>query len=247
MSRRARELSESGFYHIMFRGINHQNIFEEATDYTYMLDTVGKAKAEEEFKLQAYCLMTNHVHLLIQENQMGDVSLIMKKILTKYAMYFNRKYGRSGALIGARYKSKSVEPDAYFISLIAYIHQNPVRAGIVERPEDYAYSSYQDYCGRRGGIVDTAVARGLISFKDWLELHNGTVENHFNATDRINPTETEIRQMIMKCIDGAEPSEIGLWEKDKRNKMLSRLKHLGLSIREIERATGISKGIVAKS
>ena len=83
MSRRARELSESGYYHIMFRGINHQNIFEEATDYTYMLDTVGKAKAEEEFKLQAYCLMTNHVHLLMQENQMGDVSLIMKKILTK--------------------------------------------------------------------------------------------------------------------------------------------------------------------
>ncbi len=246
MSRRARELSNSGFYHIMFRGINHQNIFEEESDYNYLLDTVEKVKAEVRFKIQAYCLMTNHVHLLLQEKQMGEVSIIMKKVLTKYAMYFNHKYERSGALIGSRYKSKAIELDEYFISLLVYIHQNPVRAGLVARPEDYNYSSYHEYSERKR-IVDTELALSLIGDEDWATLHKRTVEGHFSVSDRVKPTEMEIRQLIMKCTNGIEPNKIGLWDRNKRNAMLASLKQAGLSIREIERVTGISKGIIAKS
>ena len=245
MSRRARELSNSGFYHVMFRGINHQNLFEEETDFNYMLETLGKVKAEIGFEIQAYCLMTNHVHLLLKEKQMGDISIIMKKILTKYAMYFNHKYKRSGALIGSRYKSKAIEMDAYFIPLIIYIHQNPVRAGIVEHPEDYAYSSYQEYSGTKK-IVDTELAQSLIDTEDWVKLHKNGIEGHFSVSDRVKQTETEIRQRIMKFTGGSEPSEIGLWDKSKRNAMLASLRQAGLSIREIERATGVSKGVVAK-
>ena len=245
MSRRARELSNSGFYHVMFRGINHQNLFEEETDFNYMLETLGKVKAEVGFEIQAYCLMTNHVHLLMKEKQMGDISVIMKKILTKYAMYFNRKYKRSGALIGSRYKSKAVEADEYFIPLIVYIHQNPVRAGIVEQPEDYAYSSYNEYRGRKE-LVNTELALSLIETGDWVKLHKKGVEGHFSVSDQVKLTETEIRQRIMQCTNGAEPSEIGLWDKSKRNAMLGRLRQAGLSIRAIVRATGVSKGIIAK-
>ena len=68
----------------------------------------------------------------------------MKRLLTKYAMYFNRRYGRSGALIASRYKSVPVEIDEYFIPLIRYMHQNPIRAGIANKPEDYKFSSYSD-------------------------------------------------------------------------------------------------------
>ena len=245
MTRRARELSNSGFYHVMFRGINHQNLFEEKADFDYMLETIGKVKAEVGFEIQAYCLMTNHAHLLMKEKQMGVISIIMKKILTKYAMYFNRKYKRSGALIGSRYKSKAVEMDEYFIPLIIYIHQNPVRAGIVEQPEDYAYSSYQEYMGSKE-IVNTEFALSLIDYADWVELHERAVEGNFSVSDRVKLTEIEIRQMIMKYTNGAEPIEIGLWEKSKRNAMLANLRQAGLSIREIERATGVSKGIIAK-
>ena len=74
---------------------------------------------------------------------------------------------RSGALIGSRYKSKAVEIDEYFIPLIIYIHQNPVRAGIVEQPEDYAYSSYQEYMGSKE-IVNTEFALSLIDYADWV-------------------------------------------------------------------------------
>ncbi len=245
MSRRARELSNSGFYHVMFRGINHQNLFDEEADFDYMLETLGKVKAEVGFEIQAYCLMTNHAHLLMKEKQMGDISVIMKKILTKYAMYFNHKYKRSGALIGSRYKSKAVEVDEYFIPLIIYIHQNPVRAGIVEQPEDYAYSSYQEYRGRKE-LVNTEFAVSLIDSADWVELHKKDVEVSFSLSDRVKLTEMEIRQLIIKYTNGAEPIEIALWDKSKRNAMLASLRQAGLSIREIERATGVSKGIIAK-
>ena len=127
MGRQARQLSSTGFYHVILRGINRQHIFEEACDYTYFLQTLRDLKVDLAFELHAYCLMSNHVHLLFREKQLGDISLIMKRLLTKYAMYFNRKYQRSGALIASRYKSVPVEVDEYFIPLQRYIHQNPSR------------------------------------------------------------------------------------------------------------------------
>ncbi len=139
MPREARKLSESGFYHVVFRGINHQDIFEEEQDFEYMLEIFKVLKQEIEFEVHAYCLMTNHVHILLKENQPGDISTIIKRLLIKYVMKFNRKYQRNGALIGSRYKSKAVDVDEYFIPLIIYIHQNPMRAGIVQKLENYKY------------------------------------------------------------------------------------------------------------
>ena len=92
MSREARKLSKSGFYHIVFWGINHQNIFEEEQDFEYMLEIFKKLKQEMQFEIHAYCLMTNHVHILLKENQTGDISTIIKRLLTKYVMKFNKKY-----------------------------------------------------------------------------------------------------------------------------------------------------------
>jgi REP element-mobilizing transposase RayT len=129
----------------MFHGINHQNIFEEEADFKYMLEILKNLKVELKFEIQAYCFMSNHIHLLLKEEKMGDVSNILKRLLIKYVMKFNRKHQRSGALIGSRYKSKTVEIDEYFIPLIAYIHQNPMRSGIVKNPINYRYSSYQEY------------------------------------------------------------------------------------------------------
>ena len=115
----------------------------------------------------------------------------------------------------------------------------------MEQPEDYAYSSYHEYFGIKK-IVDTELAQSLIDTGDWVKLHKKGVEGHFSVSDQVKLTETEIRQMIMKYTNGAEPSEIGLWDKSKRNAMLASLRQAGLSIREIERATGVSKGIIAK-
>ena len=246
MSREARKLSKSGFYHIVFRGINHQNIFEEEQDFEYMLEIFKKLKQEMQFEIHAYCLMTNHVHILLKENQTGDISTIIKRLLTKYVMKFNKKYQRSGALIGSRYKSKVVEVDEYFIPLIVYIHQNPLRAGIVKKLENYRYSSYCEYIGKRK-FVDINLSLEMLGKKEWIKAHQQLVENKFQVEGRKKLSEEEIRQKILKDTDNIELQSIGILEKTERDRILQKLKKSGLSIREIERATGISRGIIAKS
>lgn len=246
MGRQARQLSESGFYHILLRGINRQHIFEEESDYTYFLKDFNNLKTDLAFAVYAYCLMSNHVHLLLREKQAGDISLIMKRLLTKYAMYFNRKYQRNGALIANRYKSVPVEVDEYFIPLLRYIHQNPLKAGLVDKLEAYPFSSYREYLSG-GELTDTAFAFELIGREEWIGLHQVLTVDEFDISGKLSINDGEIRRRIMNFTNGREPHEIGSWTKAQRNSMLRELKQAGLSIRQIERATGISRGVVAKS
>ena len=247
MGRQARQLSATGFYHIVFRGINRQHLFEDERDFSYFLESMKQIKDNMAFKIHAYCLMSNHVHLLIEEKHMGDISLVMKRLLTKYVMFFNRKYGRRGALIASRYKSLPVEVDQYFIPLIRYIHQNPVKAGIVKKPEDYSFSSYRDYV-QGGNLTDTAFSIELIGKDEWLRLHQIISDENFDVSGKINLSEEEIRRTILRYTKGREPYEIAGWPKPQRDALLKRLKEKeGLSIRQIERATGISRGIIARS
>ncbi|QDR79283.1 transposase [Sporomusa termitida] len=245
MGRQARQLSSSGFYHIVFRGINHQHIFEDESDYIYFLEALQNLKVDLAFELNSYCLMSNHVHLLVREKRLGDISLIMKRLLTKYAMYFNRKYQRSGALIASRYKSVPVEVDEYFIPLQRYIHQNPVKAGLVNKLEEYPFSSYREYLFG-GSLTDTGFALELTGRDEWIRLHQIETDDRFEPLGKQSIDDREIRRRIMQYTNGCEPHEIGSWEKAERDTMLRKLKEEGLSIRQIERVTGISRGVVAK-
>jgi len=246
MARQARQLSNSGFYHIVLRGINHQHVFEEESDYIYFLKSLHDLKIALVFEVYAYCLMSNHVHLLLREKQVGDISLIMKRLLTKYAMYFNRKYQRSGALIANRYKSMPVEVDEYFIPLQRYIHQNPLKAGLVNKLEAYPFSSYREYL-LGGGLTDTAFTLEMIGRDEWIRLHQVESDDDFEISGMISINNNEIRRRIMDYTHGREPHEIGSWAKAERDSMLRKLKETGLSIWQIERVTGISRGVVAKS
>lgn len=246
MGRKSRQLSKTGFYHVIFRGINRQHLFEDENDYIYLINTLQDLKIEMKFEVHAYCLLSNHVHLLIREKLLGDISLIMKRLLTKYAMYFNRKYQRTGALITNRYKSIPIEVDAYFIPLLRYIHQNPLKAGVAKTMDDYMYSSYREYL--HGGILtDTRLSLAMVGRDEWVRLHQIFTEESFEVSGKINLCDDDIRRKILRCTGGREPHEIISWSKAERNSLLRRLKEKeGLSIRQIERFTGISRGIVAK-
>ena len=141
MSRPPRVLSETGLYHIIFRGLNRQNLFEEDDDYIKLLEIIKDIKNVFEIQIYAYCLMTNHVHLFLREKESGDIKTIMHKLLTRYVMWYNRKYQRSGSMIGNRYKSEPIEDETYYLTLMRYIHQNPVKADMVNKPEEYIWSS----------------------------------------------------------------------------------------------------------
>ena len=245
MARLAREISENGLYHIVFRGVNRQRIFEEEKDYQKLKDILIDLKKEMQYQVYAYCFMSNHVHILLKEGNIGDISLIMKRLLTKYARWYNIKYKRSGALIANRYKSKPIEVNEYFLSVIRYIHQNPLKSGIVDNLSDYEWSSYLEYISCNDGLTDKDFVSEMLSHKEFVDFHNVEEVLTFEVTDRIKVSDDEIRMYILKEI-GIEPKLIGRMEKSNRNEILNRLK-AKFSIRQIERVTGISRGIIFKS
>ena len=144
MPRQARKKSSAGIYHIMLRGVNQQQIFEEQEDCDKFLQVLKDCKAISEFKLFAYCLMGNHIHILLQETD-EPIELLMKRIATRFVYWYNIKYKRSGHLFQDRFKSEPVEDDAYFLTVLRYIHQNPLKAGLCKNVNGYEYSSYNEY------------------------------------------------------------------------------------------------------
>ena len=244
MSRAARTMSRSGVYHILFRGVNQQNIFEEKADYEKLKEAIIKVKEEMEFEIYAYCLMSNHVHMVLKEKEVGDISLIMKRILTKYARWYNIKYGRSGALIANRYKSIPVEVDEYFIPLIRYIHQNSIRAGIVESLEEYPHSSYIEYVGEEK-IADTSFLFGIMEKDRFVAYHKEIDGVKFVVSDSTKKTDEEVLIYLKKAYKIENPKNIAKMSKLERNEILAELKK-HFPVRQLQRLTGVSRGVITR-
>ncbi|MEO0292678.1 MAG: transposase [candidate division WOR-3 bacterium] len=154
MARPYRLQGEGYLYHITSRGDDRKRIYISEYDYEKFLEYLLKAKEKYNFYLYAYCLMTNHYHLLIETTQ-PNLSRIMQYINTAYTVYYNKKRNRSGHLFQGRYKSIIVDGDSYFLELTRYIHLNPVRAGVSKTPEGYKWSSFNEYItDRRKTIID---------------------------------------------------------------------------------------------
>ena len=145
MPRRPRLLLSQSYYHIITRGNNRNIVFKSDEDYLYYLKLVQKYKAEHGFDLFHYCLMPNHVHLLVKTKQANDFSAFMKKINIAYFHHYRQSYDWIGHFWQDRYRSQAVGKDEYFIQCGKYIELNPVRAGIVSEPQLYLYSSYKFY------------------------------------------------------------------------------------------------------
>src|SRR5712691_8142515 len=154
MARKTRVELEGGLYHIITRGNNRQTIFKGDDDYQKFLSLLEVQKYELPYFLYAYCLMSNHVHLLI-ERQADAIGRIMHRVLTGYSQYYNRKYRKVGHVLQGRHSAILCQTDRYLSELVRYIHLNPVRAKMVRKPEQYLYSSHRKYLGLEApGIVD---------------------------------------------------------------------------------------------
>jgi REP element-mobilizing transposase RayT len=149
MARPYRLQGEGYLYHITSRGDDRKRIYISKYDYEKFLEYLLKAKEKYKFYLYAYCLMSNHYHLLIETTK-PNLSRIMQYINTAYTVYYNKKRNRSGHLFQGRYKSIIIDGDSYFLELTRYIHLNPVRAGMSKTPEGYKWSSFLGYMNRKG-------------------------------------------------------------------------------------------------
>ena len=151
MARPLRISYPGAFYHITARGNEKKDIYKNDRDRKKFLEYLESATERYGARIHAYCLMSNHYHLLL-ETPDGNLSEIMRHINGAYTTYYNVKRGRSGHLLQGRYRAVLVEADEYAEELSHYIHLNPVKAGLVEKPEDYNWSSCKDYFGMRPSV-----------------------------------------------------------------------------------------------
>ena len=143
MPRSARVILPNTPHHIVQRGHNRKVVFVSDDDFNYYCDNLIRFKSEFDCKIYAYCLMTNHVHLIVDPgNEPGSLSQLMKRVAGRQTRYVNRVERRSGSLWEGRYKSSIIAADEYLPACCRYIELNPLRAGMVSDPIDYRWSSY---------------------------------------------------------------------------------------------------------
>ncbi len=147
MARQARIEYPSAVYHVISRGIERRELFRDDADREKYLALLEKAVGRFGFRLYAFCLMSNHVHLALETGKI-PLSRVMRSINTSYAGYFNLRHRRVGYLFQNRYKAFLVDREEYLLALIRYIHENPVKASIVRRPSEYRWSSHRLYLGK---------------------------------------------------------------------------------------------------
>jgi REP element-mobilizing transposase RayT/ribosomal protein S13 len=136
-------------YHVICRGNNRQAIFRDDQDRKRYLEKLSLYCQEKKVDLMAYCLLSNHVHVLLETPE-GNLSKMMQALQTSYTLHFNRRHGRTGHVFEQRYKAMLVDKDNYLLQVSRYIHLNPVEAKLAERPQDYRWSSYGSYLKGKG-------------------------------------------------------------------------------------------------
>ena len=252
MPRAPRTKSKSNIYHIIMRGINRQAIFEDIEDREKFIQTLQKYKDICQFKLYAYCLMDNHLHLLLMVDK-EPLETVIRRICGSYVLGYNNKYDRVGNLFQDRFKSEPVENDKYFVTALRYIIQNPVKAGMVTKIEDYQWTNYTDYI-KQSNMTDTDFAidifskdrkKGLEKFLEYINTQND--DKCMEINDKHSIRDDDARKIIKvhcKVDQGIELQKLDTHERDTYLKDLK--EEYGLSIRQIERLTGINRGIIQR-
>lgn len=248
MARRARIESTTELYHVTMRGNSKQNIFESSIDRTRFLNTMREYSKEMETAVLVYCLMDNHVHMLLQTAK-PRMSMMIKKMCDSYTYFFNKKYDRTGALFQERFGSRPIESEEDLHCVIRYILNNPVKAGMRKRAAGYQWSSYAEYA-EEGIYCEAGKLLEMVGGYDaFLMLMSVSDENdervEVGREMRINDIQaTEIIDEVMK---GIPVSRLMRYPRETRNEYLRVMKSRGLTVRQIERLTGVGRGIVQRA
>lgn len=254
MARKAREKSISNIYHIMMRGINHQNIFDDTNDFFrfegILMELTRPSQKDVNnpsitaCEIYAYVFMNNHFHLLLKPIDL-TVGEVVKSLACAYVGYYNKRNNRIGHLFQDRYKSEPVEDDEYFITLLRYIHQNPVKAHMVAKPELYLFSSWNEYLGTsRTRICNTNVALGKISLEELKALTNESVNNKMIGLLHRRAQGSGSDRKIIEAIQAVGcqlEDKLKTLSKADRKVLLTGLLRRGAGVCQLSKLTGINK------
>lgn len=244
---------------MILRGVNKQIIFEEREDFFYFEGILKRYREEDEFRLFSVCLMDNHVHILMREGTQ-KLSMTMKKIENTYVYWYNRKYDRAGHLFQNRFISEPVLSYRQFMATARYIFNNPVKAGLVAKAEEYPWSNYslksKTALEKRGGrkMIKTDIHEVIEMFGDDREYSTFMSLNpdekvaeydDFVPQRPVFDDETCIERLrlISACKNISDFNEMSM---DKKQDCVIKLKREGASIRQLSRVTGLSKSMVGR-
>ena len=249
--RTPRKQCESDIYHVISRGTGRQLIFEGDDDRELFLDILEECARGTSVEVYAWCLMGNHIHLLLHA-PISRIAFCMQLLCGRYAQIYNRRHDRVGHLFQERFKSEPVEDEAYLICVVSYIHYNPEKACIASQAE-YRWSSYKEYVGghdtRR--ICSTGFVLGVFGgVEEFVRYHDGhaaeadcmDIDAPAQAIWRM-PDEDAIA-LAEKTLGGIKVNDLKTLDRPTRNSAIGDLLSIGMSIRQIERLTGISRGVI---
>lgn len=245
-----RTISSTDTYHVVFRGSGKQIIFETDDDRVLFLKLLNRYLQELGGRVFAWILMSDHVHMVLRLS-LADIATLMEKLGATYFRQYNKSSERSGRVLQGAFFSEAINTDEYLMTCIRYVHQNIEKARVCKM-EEYRWSSYRDYVGNRAGpsLVETETAFVLAVF-DGLDCFAGFHSEREYAVSCIDIGKTRKRMnddealVFAKSLLG-EDAVPRLRELDKpvRDGKLRELRDGGLSIRQIERLTGIGRGII---
>lgn len=197
MARSPRLFAPGLYYHVYTRGNNRESIFFSHADYIRFLQNLERFRESLKYKVCAYCLLSNHFHILLQ---VGEVSLskIMQVLMTAYTMYVNKKYNRVGHVFQGRFKSIVVQEESYFLQVLRYIHLNPLKAQLTDKLETYLWSSYPSYLFETDRFVTIARSEVLAYFsqdtlkqkKLFTDFTSGGIHDEFD------PEKAQVRGVL---------------------------------------------------
>lgn len=248
MPRLARKNIESSFIHIIVQGINKEYIFKKSSFKDAYLSILKKNISQTDIKVIAYCVMDNHIHLLIYSENINSVSKIMQRTNGSYAKLYNKTKKRVGYVFRNRYYAQMILTEKQLYNCMVYIHKNPLKANMVNEFQEYKYSSYKEYLGKR-----------ILISNDSIKLVFGDTKGFFDTFNEIHKLEDaeDIKDVIEEYEDEKTIINEYLKEKEKtiteikENKellaeLIIRLRYRGgLSLREMEKILKISKSYLA--
>ncbi len=170
MARKPRSWYPGAAYHITARGNRHSTLFHDTRDFQTYMGLIARCKKDFLFTLHTYCLMSNHIHFLLETSN-EPPGQIIKFIHTRYAIYYNKRYDLNGHVFQGRYHSRVINSANYFLKASKYIHLNPVEAGITAQPENYFWSSYAGY-KNKSQLTDIVEADRILSYFEEPQKEN---------------------------------------------------------------------------
>ena len=248
MARRPRLFAPGVLYHVIVHGNQRQKTFTSAADYQAYLDRLAKYRRQYGYTIYAFCLMSNHVPLLVQSSE-TPLSEFMQGLQQSYTQYFNRRHKKSGHLFEGRYKAIVCQEEPYLLELIRYIHLNPVRAGMVERAEEYEYSGHHAYLQGKGTeIIDPARVLGMLGGARRYErfvndgLKAGHQEEYYAVADQGFLGDQEFAEAMLAEEEGEVAQPKGKSGIDRIVRKLGKSLDVDVSVlRAAERSWAVSK------